>query len=167
MPLYVGDYLGDTGHLSTTQHGAYLLLMMHYWRQGSLPEDDKQLAAITKLPLRIWLDSKETIQMFFHSGWQHKRIDEELAKMERATAKRAAAGQKGGMRAAMNRMMYEDAAMRGSNATAMLKHGRAADTFDHSNSQRNISSAASDERGGNPVKQIIASSELVAKLNKH
>jgi len=166
MPLYVGDYLGDTGHLSTAQHGAYLLLMMHYWRQGSLPEDDKQLAAITKLPLRLWLDSKETIQMFFHDGWRHKRIDEELAKMERATAKRAAAGQKGGLRSAMNRMMFEDAAMRGSNATAMLKHGAATGMVDHSNLQRNRTSTVSEDRGSASGNALGPSPELLASLTK-
>lgn len=107
MPLYVGDYLGDTGHLSTTQHGAYLLLMMHYWRKGELPDDDKQLASITKLPLRIWMDSRETLQAFFYDGWCHKRIDTELGNMEKVSQKRAAAGYKGGMQSALGRMKLE------------------------------------------------------------
>jgi uncharacterized protein YdaU (DUF1376 family) len=96
MPIYIGDYLADTGHLTTTQHGAYLLLIMHYWRKRELPADDKQLAAIAKLPLRIWLDSKETIQAFFHDGWKHERIEEELQKRQAVSNKRAEAGAKGG-----------------------------------------------------------------------
>lgn len=96
MPIFIGDYLADTGHLTTTQHGAYLLLMMHYWRKLELPDDDKQLAAIAKLPLRIWLDSKETIQSFFHDGWKHKRIESELQKRLDVSNKRAEAGAKGG-----------------------------------------------------------------------
>jgi len=66
MPLYVGDYLGDTGHLTTAQHGAYLLLMMHYWRKGELPDDDRQLSKITKLPLRTWGEYRPVLQDFFH-----------------------------------------------------------------------------------------------------
>jgi uncharacterized protein YdaU (DUF1376 family) len=99
MPIYIGDYLADTGHLTTTQHGAYLLLLMHYWRKRELPADDKQLAAIAKLPLRIWLDSKETIQAFFHDGWKHARVEEELQRRAVVSNKRAEAGAKGGAKA--------------------------------------------------------------------
>jgi uncharacterized protein YdaU (DUF1376 family) len=109
MPLYVGDYLGDTGHLTTTQHGAYLLLMMHYWRKGELPDDDRQLSKITKLPLKTWCDYRSTLQDFFHEGWKHKRIDAELAKMVRVSEKRAIAGQKGGLGSALARMKLENA----------------------------------------------------------
>lgn len=121
LPLYIGDYLADTGHLSTTQHGAYLLLMMHYWRVGDLPDDDKQLASITKLPARVWLDCRETLQAFFHDGWKHKRIDAELAKMIKVSEKRALAGYKGGMRSAMNRMVVEDSALRSSNCSSLAQ----------------------------------------------
>ena len=109
MPLYVGDYLGDTGHLTTTQHGAYLLLMMHYWRKGELPDDDRQLSKIAKLPLKTWCDYRATLQDFFYEGWKHKRIDAELAKMMRVSEKRAIAGQKGGHGSALARMKLENA----------------------------------------------------------
>ena len=113
MPLYVGDYLGDTGHLTTTQHGAYLLLMMHYWRKGELPDDDRQLSKITKLPLQTWCEYRPTLQDFFHEGWKHKRIDAELAKMVRVSEKRAIAGQKGGLGSALARMKLENASRSG------------------------------------------------------
>jgi uncharacterized protein YdaU (DUF1376 family) len=109
MPLYVGDYLGDTGHPTTAQHGAYLLLMMHYWRKGELPDDDRQLSKITKLPLKTWCDYRATLQDFFHEGWKHKRIDAELARMVRVSEKRAIAGQKGGLGSALARMKLENA----------------------------------------------------------
>ena len=109
VPLYVGDYLGDTGHLTTAQHGAYLLLMMHYWRKGELPDDDRQLSKITKLPLKTWCDYRPILQDFFHEGWKHKRIDAELARMVRVSEKRAIAGQKGGLGSALARMNLENA----------------------------------------------------------
>ena len=111
MPLYVGDYVGDTGHLTTVQHGAYLLLMMHYWRKGELPDDDRQLRKIAKLPLKTWCQYRATLQDFFYEGWKHKRIDAELAKMMRVSEKRAIAGQKGGIGSAPARMRLENSAL--------------------------------------------------------
>lgn len=179
MPLYVGDYLGDTGHLSTTQHGAYLLLMMHYWRKGELPDDDKQLAAVTKLPLRIWQDSRETLQAFFYDGWKHKRIDTELARMEKVSLRRSEAGYKGGIRSAMGRMRLEDAAVRPSNSRPIAKQlleteqanitsncsDFAQAELDHSHSHKNLtSSTESVER--RPPNKLAVSSEAIQALSR-
>jgi uncharacterized protein YdaU (DUF1376 family) len=169
LPLYIGDYLADTGHLTTSQHGAYLLLLMHYWRVGDLPDDDKQLAAITKLPLRIWLDCRETIQAFFFDGWRHKRVEDELGKMIRSADRRAAAGHKGGLRSAMNRMILEDGKRRSSNATAMLKQEGASPGLKHSHSDSsNSSSSFVAGEKGQPMKgtKTKISPELEAILAK-
>lgn len=150
MPLYVAEYLADTGHLTTAQHGAYLLLLMHYWRKRSLPDDDKQLAAITKLPLRLWLDSKETLQAFFMDGWRHRRVEEELQRRANINQKRAIAGAVGGTKTQINH------ALRAANAQICLTHK-------HKHKHRNIITTASEDTG---IKQIGASAELIAALTR-
>jgi uncharacterized protein YdaU (DUF1376 family) len=78
MPFYVADYLADTGHLSPAEHGAYLLLMMHYWQSGSLPDDDRKLARIARMSPVEWADARDTVAEFFEPGWKHNRIEDEL-----------------------------------------------------------------------------------------
>lgn len=100
MPLYVGRYLGDTGHLTYDQHGPYLLLLMHYWRKGPLPDDDTMLAAIARVPLDVWMTRMGRILRDFfevqEDGLLHqKRADAERAKRAGVSADRAAAGRAG------------------------------------------------------------------------
>jgi uncharacterized protein YdaU (DUF1376 family) len=103
MPLYVGDYLADTRHLSAAQHGAYLLLLMHYWAKGGLPADDRQLANIAAMAPAEWQRHRAVIAAFFGEGWRHSRLDQEIHRTTAIRAKRAAAGSKGGTIASINR----------------------------------------------------------------
>lgn len=104
MPLYVADYLADTGHLSTLEHGAYMLLIMHYWQNEGLPADDKRIARVVRLPYDDWMEIKEVISELFNEGWRHKRIDAELAKTDAIISKRSAAGKAGAFVRYNNRM---------------------------------------------------------------
>ncbi len=95
FPLYPADYRGDTMHLSTVQHGAYLLLIMHYWLHGGLPDDNEQLARITGLSTAEWRRHRPTIQAFFAKGWKHRRIERELAISVEKYRRRSEAGKLG------------------------------------------------------------------------
>lgn len=83
MPLDIPDYYADTGHLGALEHGIYLLLIMHYWRTGGLPDDDVQLARIARATPAEFRGARPIVEAFFLPGWKHKRIELELAKAKR------------------------------------------------------------------------------------
>lgn len=107
MPLYIGDYLADTMHLSGSEHGAYLLLIMHYWRTGPLADDDKSLAAIARTDRKTWAsDIGPVIRSFFQAkGGRlcHKRIDRERANATSNSEQRREAGRVAGRASAAKR----------------------------------------------------------------
>lgn len=85
MPVYWGDYARDTGHLGALEHGAYLMLIKHYWCTGRpLPDDDNVLWRIACCSSKKqWLNLRLTIAQFFSVGnsvWSHNRIEDELNK---------------------------------------------------------------------------------------
>jgi uncharacterized protein YdaU (DUF1376 family) len=86
MPVYVADYLADTARLTTEQHGAHLLLLFDYWRNGALPDDDATLARVCRLSADAWSMHGALLRSFFFEGedglLHQKRIDAEIAKAQ-------------------------------------------------------------------------------------
>ena len=86
MPLYVADYQADTAYLTTEQHGAYLLMLMAYWRNGPIPDDDRTLASITRMTPDAWSNSRAVLEAFFQvcdGKWLHKRVEQEYERAKR------------------------------------------------------------------------------------
>ena len=123
MPLYIGDYLADTSRLTTEQHGAYLLLLMDYWRSGRLPDNDQVLAQITKLSPDAWSNARAMLEQFFSiedSHWVHKRVEQEL---DQAVFNKAKNHQRAvdAANARWNKQQKDATSNANSNAQAMLK----------------------------------------------
>ena len=99
MPLYTGDYRRSTGHLGAAEHGAYLLLLMHYWDTGRpLPADEAVLTRIACLSAKEWRAHRTTLLAFFSledGAYRHKRVAKELAKAVVKYEKRSEAGRRG------------------------------------------------------------------------
>jgi uncharacterized protein YdaU (DUF1376 family) len=100
MSLYVADYLGDTRHLTTEQHGAYLLLLMTMWRSGGVLSDDpSKLARIAGLTVARWKRISDDVMAFFtpcEGGLTQARLAAELTISNEKSEKNAQAGRIGG-----------------------------------------------------------------------
>lgn len=63
MPFFVDAYLGDTMHLTTEEHGAYMLLLMSMWRHsGAIPDDDADNSRICRMTVDAYKATKERLR---------------------------------------------------------------------------------------------------------
>lgn len=97
LPLFTDAFIADTGHLSATETGAYLMLLMVAWRTSDcrLPDDDSRLAKWARVDLRTWRRIKATVMGFWtlaDGAWSQKR----LLKEREAVTKRAEAARSNG-----------------------------------------------------------------------
>lgn len=94
FPFYPGDYLRDTMHLSTVQHGAYMLLIMHYWMVGGpISAELDGVYSACKADRYTWPKIKPLLTEFFElrdGKYHHKRLDEEIAKAKELKEKQRA-----------------------------------------------------------------------------
>lgn len=98
MPFYVGDYLSATGRLTTEQHGAYLLILLDYWKNGPPPNDDVVLAAIARMSVSAWKKAKASLLGFFDvvdGKLIQKRVERERERASNVTEERSKAGKEG------------------------------------------------------------------------
>jgi len=60
------DYKNDTWHLSLAEHGAYTLLLDHYYaNEAPLPDVDRALSSICNCSVEEWLNVKHNVIAFF------------------------------------------------------------------------------------------------------
>lgn len=103
--FYWRDYIGDTLNLSLAEHGAYLLLMAHYYINGEgIPASREQVHRICRCATNAERRAAEqVINSFFTRDGQvfrHKRIEAEISRSSELREKRRESGRLGGQASA-------------------------------------------------------------------
>ena len=98
--LYIGDYQRDTAHLSVTEHGAYLLMLQHFYAtEKPLPvgkvlhrmlraQDKSEREAIDFIAGKFWTQTD--------AGLVNERAEQEISKAEHQRSVNKEIGKLGG-----------------------------------------------------------------------
>lgn len=100
MPIYTGDYLRDTQHLSCSEHGIYFKLLMYCWDQkGPAPLDERRLCGIVNARSGDEIEAlRRVLAEFFvrmEDGFYNRRMQKEVERASTISLARSAAGAKG------------------------------------------------------------------------
>jgi len=100
LPLFTGDYLRDTQHLSMSEHGAFLKLLMFCWDQkGPAPLDERKLCGIVNARSGDEVEAlRRVLSEFFvrmEDGYYNNRMQREVERSEVLSRSRSDAGRKG------------------------------------------------------------------------
>jgi uncharacterized protein YdaU (DUF1376 family) len=163
LPLWTDAYLGDTTHLTTIEHGAYLLLLMTAWRTAdcSLPDDDRLLARYARLNAQQWKRMRPIIEAFFiiqDGKWRQGRLTDERGAVERHRQLQIEKGKAGAIAKALKRQGRGQAAAK-SGLPSANPQGEAQDKLPSpSPSPSSVDKSTGGEppaNGGDPVKELF------------
>ena len=101
LPFFTDAYLADTRHLTTEEHGAYLLLLMCAWRTRGccLKDNDRLLARIAGVSPTRWRRLKPNLVEFFtvtDGLWQQKKLSYVYDTVAKKVARNRTNGARGG-----------------------------------------------------------------------
>lgn len=99
--LYIGDYQLKTAHLTLAEHGAYFLLLQHFYStEKPLPSDHRVLYRLVRAESKSERDAVDSVLSQFWDttpeGYLNKRARQVLSKYQEWIAKQRANGKLGG-----------------------------------------------------------------------
>ena len=155
LPLWTDAYLGDTTHLTTIEHGAYMLLLMTAWRTRDcqLPDDDRLLARYARLNMQQWRRMRPILEPFFtirDGFWRQGRLTDERGAVERHRRQQSEKGKAGAQAKALKRQGRDEAAAKSGSASAEAQ-GQP-DASSHLHTQDSVSN---DTVASDPVKMLF------------
>jgi len=109
MPVYIGDYLRDTQELTGLEHGAYFLLLMHYWqKKGHIGSNIERLSRVAKSDIETTRFILESYFILNGNGYKNKRADEEMSTADHRRSIATINGNKGGRPTKITRRLIPD-----------------------------------------------------------